>query len=59
MLAVHAQPPHEFVAVSEDRCELMGGGNFLSGNRIVVGEIVLCRARLFTLLTTYTKSRII
>src|SRR5437660_2176839 len=59
ILTVHAQSPHEFVAVGEDRCELMGGGNFLSGNRIVVGEIVLCRTGLFTLLTTYTKSRII
>jgi hypothetical protein len=56
---MHAQPPHEFVAVGEDRRELMGGREFFGGYRIVVRKIVLRGTCLFTLLATYTKSRII
>jgi hypothetical protein len=56
---MHAQPPHEFVAVGEHCCELMGGRNFFCGNRIVVRKIVLRRTGLFALLATNAEGRII
>jgi hypothetical protein len=56
---MHAQPPHEFVAVGQDRCELMGGRKFFCGNRIVVRKIVLRGTGLFALLATDAEGRII
>ena len=59
VLAVHAQPPHELVAVSQD------GGVFvlrlllLGGNAVVVGELVLGSAGLLTLLAADAEGGII
>jgi len=56
---MHAQAPHELVAMSENCREFVGRRNFLCSYRVVVWKIILCSTGLFTLLTTDTKSRII